>query len=267
MPSDSPPDSKLHRSPAEALIVENVHKKFGDLEVLRGVSLEAHEGDVLSIIGASGSGKSTFLRCINLLEQPNEGELRISGEQVKFTMKRGQRVPADMKQVERLRSKLGMVFQSFNLWSHMNVMQNVMEVPVQVLGVSKSEAAERAEHYLNRVGLWEKRDSYPAYLSGGQQQRAAIARALAIQPRVMLFDEPTSALDPELVGEVLKVIQDLANEGRTMILVTHEMKFARDVSTQVIFLHEGRVEEQGTPQQVFYEPSSERCRAFVSSIH
>ncbi len=267
MSSDTPSDFKLHRSPAEALIVENIHKKFDDTEVLRGVSLEAHEGDVLSIIGASGSGKSTFLRCINLLEQPDEGELRIGGEQIKFVVKRGKRIPADMKQVERLRSKLGMVFQSFNLWSHMNVLQNVMEVPVQVLGVSKAEAQERAEHYLNRVGLWEKRDAYPAYLSGGQQQRAGIARALAIQPRVMLFDEPTSALDPELVGEVLKVIQDLANEGRTMILVTHEMKFARDVSTQVIFLHEGRVEERGTPQQVFYEPESDRCRSFVSSIH
>lgn len=267
MPNEMPPSSPLHRSPAEALVVENLHKKFGDLEVLRGVSLDAHEGDVLSIIGSSGSGKSTFLRCINLLEQPGEGEIRISGEQVKFTTKRGVRVPADRKQVERLRSKLGMVFQSFNLWAHMNVLQNVMEVPVQVLGVSKPEAKERAEHYLNRVGLWEKRDQYPAFLSGGQQQRAAIARALAIQPRVMLFDEPTSALDPELVGEVLKVIQDLANEGRTMILVTHEMKFARDVSTQVIFLHEGRVEERGTPQQVFYEPASDRCRAFVSSIH
>ena len=172
-----------------------------------------------------------------------------------------------MKQVERLRSRLGMVFQSFNLWSHMNVLQNVTEVPVQVLGVSKTEARERAEHYLQRVGLWEKRDQYPAYLSGGQQQRAAIARALAIEPRVMLFDEPTSALDPELVGEVLRVIKDLANEGRTMILVTHEMKFARDVSTQVIFLHEGQVEERGSPKQVFYEPASERCRAFVSSIH
>lgn len=256
-----------HRSAVEALVVEDLHKTFGDLEVLRGVSLSAHEGDVLSIIGASGSGKSTFLRCINLLEQPSSGEIRVGGEQIKFTERRGQRVPADMKQVERLRSKLGMVFQSFNLWSHMSVMQNVMEVPVQVLGVSKSEAAERAEHYLNRVGLWDKRDQYPAFLSGGQQQRAAIARALAIQPRVMLFDEPTSALDPELVGEVLKVIHDLANEGRTMILVTHEMKFARDVSTQVLFLHQGKVEEAGTPQQVFYEPVSDRCRAFVSSIH
>lgn len=260
-------ESDLHRSAVEALIVKDVHKRFGDLEVLRGVSMSAHEGDVLSIIGASGSGKSTFLRCINLLEQPDKGDISISGEQIRFTIKKGVRVPQDMKQVERLRSRLGMVFQSFNLWSHMNVLQNVTEVPVQVLGVSKAEARERAEHYLQRVGLWDKRDEYPAFLSGGQQQRAAIARALAIQPRVMLFDEPTSALDPELVGEVLKVIRDLANEGRTMILVTHEMKFARDVSTQVIFLHEGQVEERGTPRQVFYEPASDRCRAFVSSIH
>lgn len=257
----------LHRSPAEALHVENIHKSFGDLEVLRGVSATAHEGDVLSIIGASGSGKSTFLRCINLLEQPDEGEIRIGGEQVQFTIKRNVRMPADRRQVERLRSKLGMVFQGFNLWSHMTVLQNVIEVPVHVLGVSKAEARERAEHYLNRVGLWDKRDTYPAFLSGGQQQRAAIARALGIQPRVMLFDEPTSALDPELVGEVLKVIHDLAKEGRTMILVTHEMKFARDVSSQVIFLHQGQIEELGTPQQVFYEPVSQRCREFVSSIH
>jgi len=245
-------ESELHRSKVEALVVDGIHKRFGELNVLQGVSLQANEGDVLSMIGASGSGKSTFLRCINLLEQPDKGDIRIGGESIRFTTKKGQRVPEDMKQVERLRSRLGMVFQSFNLWSHMNVMQNVIEVPVQVLGVSKAEARERAEHYLQRVGLWDKRDQYPAFLSGGQQQRAAIARALAIQPRVMLFDEPTSALDPELVGEVLKVIKDLANEGRTMILVTHEMKFARDVSTQVIYLHEGRVEERGTPQKVFY---------------
>lgn len=259
--------SELHRSAVEALAVENLHKTFGSEHVLRGVSLTANEGDVLSIIGASGSGKSTFLRCINLLELPSDGEIRIGGEQVAFATRRGQRYPSDKKQVERLRTKLGMVFQGFNLWSHMTVMQNVMEVPIHVLGVSKAETRERAEHYLNRVGLWDKRDQYPAFLSGGQQQRAAIARALAIEPRVMLFDEPTSALDPELVGEVLKVIHDLAKEGRTMVLVTHEMKFARDVSSQVIFLHQGLVEELGTPQQVFYEPASERCRAFVSSIH
>ena len=257
----------LHRSATEAVVVEDLHKRFGDLEVLRGVSLSANEGDVLSIIGASGSGKSTFLRCINLLELPSDGEIRIGGEAVRFRTRRGRREPADMRQVERLRTRLGMVFQSFNLWAHMTVLQNVTEVPVQVLGVPKAEARERAEHYLQRVGLWDKREQYPAFLSGGQQQRAAIARALAIEPRVMLFDEPTSALDPELVGEVLRVIRDLANEGRTMIVVTHEMSFARDVSSQVLFLHRGLVEERGTPQQLFHETKSERCRAFVSSIH
>jgi len=258
---------QLHRSSVEAVGVQDLHKRFGDLEVLSGVSLQAHEGDVLSIIGASGSGKSTFLRCINLLELPSSGEIRVGGEAIRFTERHGQQVPTDMRQVQRLRTRLGMVFQSFNLWAHMTVLENVMEVPIHVLKVRKDEARERAEHFLNRVGLWDKRDQYPAYLSGGQQQRAAIARALAIEPRVMLFDEPTSALDPELVGEVLKVIRDLANEGRTMIVVTHEMKFARDVSSQVIFLHQGLVEESGTPQQVFYETQSERCRNFVSSIH
>jgi polar amino acid transport system ATP-binding protein len=169
--------------------------------------------------------------------------------------------------VQRLRTKLGMVFQNFNLWQHMNVLQNVIEAPVHVLGRSRAEANEQAESILNKVGLWEKRDQYPGFLSGGQQQRAAIARALAINPDVMLFDEPTSALDPELVGEVLKVIRDLAEEGRTMILVTHEMKFARDVSSHVIYLHQGVVEEEGPPKKLFYDPTSERCRAFVSSIH
>lgn len=260
-------NSGLHRSNSEAVVVSNLHKRFGDLEVLQGVSLRAHEGDVLSIIGSSGSGKSTFLRCINLLEQPTSGEISVTGEAIKFKTTKTGLIPTDTKQVERLRTKLGMVFQSFNLWSHLTVIQNVMEVPVHVLKLSKAEAHERAEHFLNRVGLWDKRDQFPAFLSGGQQQRAAIARALAIQPRVMLFDEPTSSLDPELVGEVLKVIQDLANEGRTMILVTHEMKFARDVSSQVLFLHNGLVEESGTAQAVFYETQSERCKAFVSSIH
>jgi len=257
----------LHRSNNEAVVVNDLHKHFDDLHVLRGVSLRAHEGDVLSIIGSSGSGKSTFLRCINLLELPTSGDISVAGESIAFKPVKNGLLPADIKQVERLRTKLGMVFQSFNLWSHMTVIQNVMEVPMHVLKISKTEAHERAEEYLNRVGLWEKRDQFPAFLSGGQQQRAAIARALAIEPRVMLFDEPTSALDPELVGEVLKVIHDLANEGRTMILVTHEMKFARDVSSQVIFLHNGMVEESGTAQAVFYETQSERCKAFVSSIH
>ena len=249
--------------------MEDLHKSYGELEVLKGVSMTARQGDVISMIGASGSGKSTFLRCINLLELPSAGSIIVKGEEVRFKHKKsgGNMVPADMRQVERIRRKLGMVFQNFNLWEHMTVLQNVIEAPVQVLKVPKAEALEGAEQILNRVGLWDKKDVYPAFLSGGQQQRAAIARALAIEPEVMLFDEPTSALDPELVGEVLKVIRDLAEEGRTMILVTHEMKFARDVSNHVIFLHQGLVEEEGPPQSVFYEAASERCRAFVKSIN
>ncbi|MEO0496513.1 MAG: ATP-binding cassette domain-containing protein, partial [Pseudomonadota bacterium] len=181
--------------------------------------------------------------------------------------KMGEMQPSNKRQVQRLRTNLGMVFQSFNLWSHRTVIENVMEAPLHVLKLSKAEAKERAERTLNRVGMWEKRDQYPSYLSGGQQQRAAIARALAMEPRTMLFDEPTSALDPELVGEVLRVIKGIAEEGRTMILVTHEMSFARDVSSHIMFLHQGKVEEEGTPQQLFYETRSERCRAFVQSIH
>jgi len=251
-----------------AVSVSNIHKNFGPLEVLKGISMEAKKGDVISIIGASGSGKSTFLRCINLLELPSKGSISVAGEAIRFKPGvNGNLAPADRKQVQRLRTKLGMVFQNFNLWQHMNVLQNVIEAPVHVLGIPRAEAAEYAEVILNKVGLWEKKDQYPGFLSGGQQQRAAIARALAINPDVMLFDEPTSALDPELVGEVLKVIQDLAEEGRTMILVTHEMKFARDVSSEVIYLHQGLVEEQGPPKELFYSPKSERCKAFVSSIH
>jgi len=174
------------------------------------------------------------------------------------------RVPANIRQVEQIRARLAMVFQSFNLWSHMTVMENIIEAPINVLGISKAEAIERAEEHLNRVGLFDRRDYYPAHLSGGQQQRAAIARALAMNPTVMLFDEPTSALDPELVGEVLKVMRGLAEEGRTMIVVTHEMSFARDVSNHVVYLHEGRIEEQGNPQDVFANPSSERMKQFLS---
>jgi octopine/nopaline transport system ATP-binding protein len=251
-----------------AVLVEDLHKAFGSLEVLKGVSLAAREGDVVSLIGASGSGKSTFLRCINFLELPSRGRVVITGEEV--TLKPGfdgNLHPTDARQIERLRTKLGMVFQSFNLWQHMTVLQNVIEAPVHVLKLSKAEAIARAEALLQKVGLYEKRDQYPAFLSGGQQQRAAIARALAMEPKVMLFDEPTSALDPELVGEVLKVIRDLAHEGRTMILVTHEMKFARDVSSHVIYLHQGLIEEEGPPSQVFGSPHSERCKQFVSGLH
>lgn len=251
-----------------AVQVEDLHKSYGALDVLRGVSLDAHNGDVISIIGASGSGKSTFLRCLNFLELPSSGSIAIAGEAVKFKASRnGQMRVADARQIQRLRRNMGMVFQSFNLWRHRTVLQNVIEAPVHVLGMDKAEALEKGEALLARVGLYEKRDEFPAFLSGGQQQRAAIARALAIEPQAMLFDEPTSALDPELVGEVLKVIQSLAEEGRTMILVTHEMAFAREVSSNVVFLHEGCVEESGDPAKVFGNPSSERCKMFVRSVH
>jgi octopine/nopaline transport system ATP-binding protein len=251
----------------KAVVVNDLHKSFGPLEVLKGVSLTAREGDVVSMIGASGSGKSTFLRCINFLEMPTRGQVIVNGEEISLKpAKDGNLHPADNRQVERIRTQLGMVFQSFNLWQHMTVLQNVIEAPVNVLKVPKAEAIERAEKLLHKVGLYEKKDQYPAFLSGGQQQRAAIARALAMEPKVMLFDEPTSALDPELVGEVLKVIRDLAHEGRTMILVTHEMKFARDVSSHVIYLHKGVIEEEGPPAQVFGAPKSSRCKQFVSGI-
>jgi ABC-type histidine transport system ATPase subunit len=249
-----------------ALVVEDLHKSFGPLEVLKGISLTAEEGDVIAMIGSSGSGKSTFLRCINLLETPDSGRVSVAGEVIEMTHdRRGRAHPASQKQVDRIRTRLGMVFQSFNLWSHMTVMQNVIEAPVHVLGLSKKEATERAMEVLTKVGIADKTDYYPAHLSGGQQQRAAIARALAMEPEVMLFDEPTSALDPELVGEVLRVMRKLAEEGRTMIVVTHEMGFARDVSSHVVFLHEGRVEEEGPPKEVFGSQKSERFRQFLAS--
>ena len=247
------------------LVVKDIHKTFGTLEVLKGISAEAHKGDVISLIGSSGSGKSTFLRCINLLETPTSGEIFVHGEELKFkTGKKGIRVPADLRQVEKMRSRLSMVFQGFNLWSHMTVLENIIEAPVSVLGIPKKEAIEKANALLNRVGIYERRNYYPAQLSGGQQQRAAIARALAMEPEVLLFDEPTSALDPELVGEVLKVMHSLADEGRTMIVVTHEMSFAKDVSSQVLFLHEGLIEEQGPPSKVFDNPDSERMKQFLA---
>jgi polar amino acid transport system ATP-binding protein len=253
---------------AQAIEVRDLYKRFGPLEVLKGVSLTANQGDVIALIGGSGSGKSTFLRCINMLELPTGGSVSIHGETI--AMKKdgqGGLMPANRRQVQRIRTKLGMVFQSFNLWQHMTVLQNVIEVPVHVLKQPRDQAIELAESLLRRVGLYEKRDAYPSFLSGGQQQRAAIARALAIQPLVMLFDEPTSALDPELVGEVLSVIGDLAREKRTMVLVTHEMKFAQQVASHVVFLHGGVIEEQGTPDAIFGDPKSERLKKFISSIH
>ncbi|MFG3452336.1 ABC transporter ATP-binding protein [Pseudomonas knackmussii] len=249
-----------------ALEIRNLHKRYGDLEVLKGISLTARDGDVISILGSSGSGKSTFLRCINLLENPNEGEILVAGEQLRLKRaKDGDLVAADAKQINLMRSKLGFVFQNFNLWPHMSVLDNIIEAPRRVLGQSKAEATETAEALLAKVGIADKRHVYPNQLSGGQQQRAAIARTLAMQPKVILFDEPTSALDPEMVQEVLAVIRSLADEGRTMLLVTHEMNFAKQVSSEVVFLHQGLVEEQGTPEQVFDNPQSARCKQFMSS--
>ena len=247
------------------LEVQDLHKRYGDHEVLKGVSLAAKGGDVISIIGSSGSGKSTFLRCINLLEQPYAGRILLNNEELRLAPAKGGGLKAaDPKQLQRLRSRLAMVFQHFNLWSHMTALENVIEAPIHVLGVSKKEALEKAEHYLAKVGVAHRKAAYPGHMSGGEQQRVAIARALAMEPEVMLFDEPTSALDPELVGEVLKVMQGLAQEGRTMVVVTHEMGFAREVSNQLIFLHQGRVEEQGAPREVLANPRSERLQQFLA---
>ena len=249
-----------------AVAVEGLTKHFGPLEVLKGVTLTAHDGEVIAIVGSSGSGKSTLLRCINMLEVPDSGTVAIAGEPIQLKARRGGgREPADPSQIDRLRQKLGMVFQSFNLWSHLTVLENVIEAPVHVQGRTKAEATEEAEALLVKVGLADKRNHYPSQISGGQAQRAAIARALAMRPQLMLFDEPTSSLDPELVGDVLRVIRTLAEEGRAMMLVTHEMAFAREVANRVIFLHQGKVEEEGPPAQVFGAPRSERCRQFISS--
>jgi octopine/nopaline transport system ATP-binding protein len=247
-----------------ALSVTDIRKSFGSHEVLKGISLEAREGDVVSILGASGSGKSTFLRCINLLEIPDSGDIVVAGEKIRMKQHKGTMVPEDRKQVDRIRSELAMVFQSFNLWSHMTVLQNLIEGPVHVQKRDRKEAIAEAEALLEKVGLADRRDYYPAHLSGGQQQRAAIARALAMRPKAMLFDEPTSALDPELVGEVLRVMRSLAEEGRTMLVVTHEMGFARNVSNKVMYLHEGVVEAAGSPQEMFSSPPTDRFRQFLS---
>jgi octopine/nopaline transport system ATP-binding protein len=240
-----------------------LHKRFASLEVLKGISLEAKEGEVVSILGSSGSGKSTMLRCINMLEVPDAGEVAVGGETIGLKQTRHGMRPADMRQVDRIRAHIGMVFQSFNLWSHMTILENVIETPIHVQKRPRAECIEEAEALLSKVGIADKRNHYPSHLSGGQQQRAAIARALAQRPRLMLFDEPTSALDPELVGEVLRVMRALAEEGRTMLVVTHEMGFAREVSSKVVFLHKGIVEEEGTPAEVFGGSRSERLRQFL----
>jgi len=257
--------SNVPETQPASLIVENLHKRYGEREVLKGVSLSAKKGDVITLIGSSGSGKSTFLRCLNLLEQPYEGRLSLRDEELKLVRDRdGSLKAADAKQLQLWRARLAMVFQNFNLWAHRTVLENVIEAPVHVLGVPKAEAIAKAEALLARVGVSHRKDVYPAQLSGGEQQRVAIARALAVEPEVMLFDEPTSALDPELVGEVLKVMRDLAAEGRTMIVVTHEMGFAREVSNYTLFLHQGKVEEEGNPREVLSKPNSPRLQQFLS---
>ena len=245
--------------------IRDLHKAYGHLEVLKGVDIRAQRGDVVSLIGSSGSGKSTLLRCCNLLEDSQQGEVLFKGEPVAWKGKGHGRRPAQPKQVLRIRTNLSMVFQQFNLWAHMSILQNVMEAPVTVLRRDPAEVEEAARGYLDKVGIGDKCDVYPAQLSGGQQQRAAIARALCMEPEALLFDEPTSALDPELEQEVVKVIKDLASEGRTMLIVTHDMKLAADVSDHVVFLHQGLIEEQGAPDRLFGAPESERLRGFLSA--
>ena len=247
--------------------IRNLHKAYGRLEVLKGVDIAANRGDVVTLIGSSGSGKSTLLRCCNLLEDSQQGEMLFKGEPVTWKGQDHGRRPSDPKQVLRIRTNLSMVFQQFNLWAHMTILQNVMEAPVTVLRRDPAEVEKAARAYLEKVGIGDKCDVFPAQLSGGQQQRAAIARALCMEPEALLFDEPTSALDPELEQEVVRVIKDLASEGRTMLIVTHDMKLAADVSNHVVFLHQGLIEEQGTPDNVFGAPKSERLRGFLSATH
>lgn len=267
-PSTSTPSPHSHPTHSRpiALQLDDIHKSYGSLEVLKGVSLTAYDGDVISILGSSGSGKSTLLRCINLLENPSQGKIHLGNEELILKpSKSGDLQAANSKQLDAFRAKVGFVFQNFNLWPHKTILQNIIEGPTQVLKVPKEQAINQAKTLLDKVGLLDKQDAYPGNLSGGQRQRVAIARALAMQPQVLLFDEPTSALDPELVNEVLAVMRELAEEGRTMLIVTHEMRFAREVSSQVVFLHKGRIEEMGTPQEVFDNPKSVRVQEFMAS--
>ena len=245
--------------------IRNLHKSYGSLDVIKGVDIAAPAGHVVSLIGSSGSGKSTLLRCANLLEDSQSGDVLFNGEPVIWKGEGHNRRPGDKAQIVRIRTNLSMVFQGFNLWAHMTILQNVMEAPVTVLNRDKAEVEESARKYLAKVGIGDKCDVYPAQLSGGQQQRAAIARALCMEPKALLFDEPTSALDPELEQEVVKVIKDLATEGRTMLIVTHDMRMAADVSDHVVFLHQGKIEEQGAPETLFKNPQTERLQGFLSA--
>jgi polar amino acid transport system ATP-binding protein len=254
-------------SPGSVPVIEirDLHKSYGSLEVLKGVDMTAPRGHVISMIGSSGSGKSTLLRCCNLLEDSQQGDILFEGEPVAWKGHGLNRHPADRKQVVRIRTNLAMVFQQFNLWAHMTVLQNVMEAPLTVLKQDREEVEMRARALLDKVGIGDKADVYPAQMSGGQQQRAAIARALCMEPRALLFDEPTSALDPELEQEVVRVIKALAEEGRTMLLVTHDMRLAADVSDHVVFLHEGRIAEEGPPEALLKDPQTKRLQGFLSA--
>jgi polar amino acid transport system ATP-binding protein len=245
---------------------EGVRKRFGRLEVLKGIDLEVRRGEVMCMLGPSGSGKSTFLRCINHLEEINAGRLSVDGELVGYRESGGKLYELHEREVARKRAEIGMVFQHFNLFPHMTALDNVTLAPIRVKGVPRSDARSRGQQLLQRVGLGDKLDSYPVALSGGQQQRVAIARALAMEPKLMLFDEPTSALDPELVGDVLDAMRQLAREGMTMIVVTHEMGFAREVADTVVFIDAGVVVEYGPPAQVLSSPRHERTRAFLSKV-
>ena len=247
------------------LEIRNLHKRYGDVEVLKGVDCTMRQGDVVCVIGSSGSGKTTMLRCINMLEEFNDGSIRIDGEEIGYEMRNGVRSRKSEKEVARQRALTGMAFQQFNLFPHMTAAQNVMLGLIKVKKMARDEARVIAEKWLDRVGLLARRDHYPGQLSGGQQQRVAIARAIAMSPRLMLFDEVTSALDPELVNEVLLVIKDLAREGMTMLLVTHEMRFAYEVSSNVIFMNQGRIAEQGNPKEMFVRPKTERLAEFLQN--
>ncbi len=238
------------------ITVKNLHKSFGDIEVLTGIDEHISKGEVVVVIGPSGSGKSTFLRCLNLLETPTDGEIYIGDELIN----------SKKADVNKLRQKMGMVFQQFNLFPHLTIMENITLAPVKLKKMTKQEAVKKGEELLKRVGLSEKADAYPAQLSGGQKQRVAIARALAMEPQIMLFDEPTSALDPEMVGEVLEVMKDLADSGMTMVVVTHEMGFAREVGTRVLFMDQGIIMEQGSPEEIFSNPKNERTQNFLSKV-
>ncbi|NWC92771.1 MULTISPECIES: amino acid ABC transporter ATP-binding protein [unclassified Pseudomonas] len=254
---------------SEELVIEalDIHKSFGDLEILKGISLQVRRGEVVVLIGASGSGKTTFIRCINLLEDIQSGQIRVSGQPMGYrTLADGTLVKDSERNIARQRRDIGMVFQRFNLFPHMTALENIIEAPIHVLGVMRKAAVEQAQALLKRVGLADKADHYPSMLSGGQQQRVAIARALAMKPQAMLFDEPTSALDPETVGEVLQVMKELAEEGMTMVVVTHEMGFAREVADRVVVLDQGELIEQGPPEQIFSQPSHARTRAFLSRV-